>query len=46
MSIPTYFWWGPSVNVRADCNPHYSYSIENISEDQYIDIWKDIFCKL
>ena len=33
----------PAVDVRADCNPHYSYSIENISEDQYTKTWKELF---
>lgn len=36
----------PAVDVRADCNPHYSYSIENISEGQYIKTWKSIFLQI
>lgn len=36
----------PAVDVRVDCNPHYSYSIENISEGQYIKTWKSIFLQI
>ena len=35
-----------AVDIRADCNPYYSFSLENISEQDYIQSWQDAFLKI
>ena len=35
-----------SVDVRADCNPYYWYSLEGVDENEYVERWKNIFLQI
>ena len=35
-----------AVNIRADCNPYYPFSLGDLSEQDYIQSWQDAFLKI
>ena len=35
-----------AVDVSADCNPYYSFSLGNISEQDYTQSWQDAFLEI